>query len=108
MKVSQISQTNFTAGIFYLKNIDTNKVKCCDAIKKMAEDRNIDIYIIKRQDPYHLPTHDLYTIIGNMLGVKHSTNCELINHKTSAGELSVRIYNAAVNTMEHIEKILSK
>ena len=108
MKVSQISHNNFTAGSIYLKNIDTNKVKCCDAIKKMAEDRNIDIYIIKRQDPYYLPTHDLYTIIGNMLGAKHSTNCELVNHKTSPGELSVRIYNAAVNTMEYIEKNLLK
>jgi len=104
MKVSQICQTNFMAGRIYLKNIDTDKIKCYDAIKKMAEDRNIDMYIIKRHDSYYLPTHDLYTIIGNMLGAKHSTKCELINHKTSAEELSVRIYNTAVNIMEHILK----
>ena len=104
MKVSQISQTNFMAGSIYLKNIDANKVKCYEAIKKMAEDKDIDIYIIKRQNPYHLPSRDLYTIIGNMLGAKHSTHCELINHKTNQEELSVRIYNAAVNTMEQILK----
>ena len=104
MKVSQISQTNFSAGSIYLKNIDSNKLKCYDAIKKMAEDKNIDIFLSKREDSYYLPTNDMYLIFANMLGGKHSANCELINKKANPDEVSVRLYNLAVDIIEKVEK----
>ena len=84
MKVSQISQTNFSAGSIYLKNID--------------------IFLSKREDSYYLPTNDMYLIFANMLGGKHSANCELINKKANPDEVSVRLYNLAVDIIEKVEK----
>ena len=108
MKVSQVTKTNFTAGSIYLKNIDSNEIKSLNAIRKIAEDKNIDFFISKREDSFYLPTHNMYLLFANRLGGLHTAACELVDKKTGLSKLSVRLYNSAVNMMEKIENNLKK
>jgi len=108
VKVSQIDKTNFCAGSLFLKDINKNQFQCFDAIKKIAEDKNVDVFISKKENSYFLPTDNLYTVIANKLGGCHGVACAIVNKKTCAEGVSVKIFNAAMNAIDHLESKLTK
>ena len=106
MKVSQINKTNFCAGSIFLNNINKNQFKSFDAIKKIAEDKNIDIFISKNENSYFHPADNIYTATTNKLGYSHGFAYTIINKKSCAEEVSVKIFNTVMNAIERLESKL--
>ena len=104
-----------------MKRIDSPEtLKCYNSIKKLAEDKNIDIYITKNKESKYLPHEDMYLVIAQkeipiierlffQIGktIKHGTGCTILSKKAGAEELSTRVYNAAINAIETLEKKLN-
>jgi hypothetical protein len=120
MKLSQIDRTNFSAGLIQLKRVNKNKIASIDAIKKIAEDRDIDIFISKNQKSKYLPLEDMYMIMASKdvplirrgffsagYVTKHGMGCVIVNKKVSNEELSVKIFNASMSALDVLEKKLA-
>ncbi len=119
MKISQIDSTNFMASTFQLQRVNAKKIKSLEAIKKIAEDKNVDIFILKNGASMNSSTEDMYMVMASTdvsaIGKKNprhkieqSKNCMIVSKKIPKEELSVRIYNAAVSAIEALEnKILT-
>ena len=104
-----------------MKRIDSPEtLKCYNSIKKLAEDKNIDISIIKSKETKYLPHEDMYIVIAQKeipivakmffqiyKTTKHGTGCAVLSKKTGAEELSTRVYNAAINAIETLGKKLN-
>lgn len=122
MIINKIDNTNFGAGNVFLNRINSeNTLKCYNSIKKLAEDKGIDIFITKNKETKYLPKEDMYTVIAKKeipvvsrmffsVGkfARHGTGCTILSKKASEEELSTRIYNAAMNAIEILEKKLAK
>jgi len=118
MNINKIDNTNFTAGNVFLKRINSEKsIKCYDSIKKLAEDKDMDIFITKNKETKYLPLEDMYIVIARKeipiiermffrVGIitKHGTGCAILSKKASEEELSTNIYNATMNAIETLEK----
>ena len=120
MKVSQINKTNFKAGSLTLNRIKPEKFYSYESIKKIAEDKNMDIFIIKNQKSAYLPKEDMYTVMASSIipiiqrgfytvGYKtqYAMSCMIANNKISKEELSVKIFNSAITAIESLEKKLA-
>ena len=49
MKISQINNTNFKSGTVTLNRIGRENIRSVEAIKKIAEDKDMDIIISKNK-----------------------------------------------------------
>ncbi len=122
MIINKIDNTNFKAGNVYLKRIDSQKsIQCYDAIKKLAEDKSMDIFITKSKETKYLPREDMYVVIAkkeipvvsrmffSMEKIsRHGTGCAILSKKANEKELSTKIYNATMNAIDTLEKKLAK
>ena len=120
MKLLRIEKTNFTAGNIRLKNLPENNLQTLDAIKKIAEDKDIDIFIGQNKHVKNLPIENIYTIIASKsipiiervfykTGVilKKGEAFAIMSKNASKEEMSVRVYNAVITAIENLEKKLS-
>ena len=111
MRIEPISQTNFNAGSVKLRNINIEGLYTYDAIKKIAENRDIDISIAKNKKSKYLPLEDLYTVVTSKF-VKNKgffttggkmflgTGCAIMSKDASKEETSVKIFNAVIKAIE--------
>jgi len=119
MHVDRTDNINFGAGNVYLKRVNPENVLSYKAIKKIAEDKGMDIFISKNKETKYLPREDMYMVmaikerpimtrgffrIGN--DVRHGVGCAIMSKKTKPEELAVRIYNATMNAIDVLEKKL--
>ncbi len=122
MIINKSDNTNFGAGNVFLKRINSeNTIKCYNSIKKLAEDKGMDIFITKNKETKYLPKEDMYIVlaqkeipvvtrmffpVGNIQ--RHGTGCAIISKEANEEELSTKIYNATMNAIEILEKKLAK
>lgn len=121
MNINKINNTNFESGNVFLKRIDSEKsIKCYDLIKKLAEEKDIDVFITKNKETKYLPNEDMYTVIAKKeipiitrmffpIGTipRHGTGCAILNKKVGKEELSTKIYDATMCAIERLEKKLA-
>lgn len=100
MLLSPINQTCFSA--IPLININPQKYNSLEAIKKIAEDRNLKVYINKKNSSKYFPNGDLYTIMTISPNKKFGIHNDTISHNVNPKELSVKIFNAFMDTLEQI------
>ena len=122
MQISKVDNTTFKAGNVHLERINNSNVPTIfKTMKKIAEDKNIDIFISKNKESEYLPYEDFYIVraskdipvitrgffpIGKTK--KNSISYTILSKKADDGEVSVKIYNATMQAIESLEKKLSK
>ena len=109
MHVSQINNVNFQAGTVKLMNFSKDKLYSYEAINKLAQEKDLYISINKAKNSKFLPSEMMFTVLSsnNKGKYKHSLSCAIINKKANAEEVSVRIFNAVMNSIENLEKKLA-
>ena len=107
MRISKINNTNIKAGSVNTYNLNPKNLLCYDALSKIAEDRQVDIYITKHNgNKQYLPLDNLYTIVAYSEKQIQSIACAIINKKNNINETSTKIFNAAMNAIETLNKKL--
>ena len=112
MRIEQINNTNFGAGNVILKNMRPEQLCTFDSIKKIAEEKGIDVFITQKSKPKYPPLERFYTVIAskttNTPVKKNKTvkNCSfaILNPKACIEEASARIFNAVTSAIEGLEK----
>ncbi len=120
MNIDKVNMTNFGAGNVQLTRIAPESIPSLKAIKKIAEDKGMDIFITKNKETKYLPKEDMYIVIAKKdipvvlrtffsVGKisKHGTGCAILSKKANEEELSTRIYNATMSAIEILEKKLA-
>jgi len=112
MHIQSINNINYK-GTIKLKNISLDKLHTYDAIKKIADDKNIDVFITKNNNSKFLPLEDFYAIwvknnTEDINKLKLGSDCAIINKRVSEEEASVKIYNTVMKAVENLEKKLAK
>ena len=112
MKILQIENMNFKSGTVHICNINKDALYSYNAVKKFAEEKCMDLFIIKNSIKSSTFDKNLYTIIstiGNEIPDKKSI-CGIAyatpNYNATAKEISVKIYNAVIQSIENLEKKL--
>lgn len=116
MNIDKVNNVKFEAGNVRLKRISAEKISSYDAIKKIAEDKGMDIFISKNKETKYLPRENMFLVLASKdtpivarkffrVGTKtdHTAFCIIANKQISKEELGVRIYNAAMNAIESLE-----
>ena len=121
MKVqSNNYNTAFGAGNVTLKNINPNHFSKYDEIQRIAEEDKLDISIRKADDSKYLPKNDLYIVIakqdveqsvagrGKFKLPVHGTSCAISKKNALAGELSEKLYEAVIKSVENLADTIEK
>ena len=122
MQINKIDNTIFKAGTVHLERVNNaNAPTIFKTMKKIAEDKNIDIFISKNKESEYLPLDDFYMVrackdipvvargffpISKI--TKNGISCAVLSKKADEGEISVKIYNATMKAIESLEKKLSE
>lgn len=119
MNINKINNIKFEAGNVYTNKINDNSLKSYNAIKKIAEEKNIDVYISRNHESRHLPAKDLYLVLATkekpiynksslQTGVDfiRGASFSVVDKNAGNKELSVKIFNATMNAVENLEKKL--
>ena len=109
MHIDKINNLTFEAGNVRLNGIQQKSLYTFDSIKKIAEDRGVDIFISKNKASKNLECEDLYTIISSLFMNKKTIkgSAFAILRKigpVSAEENSVKIYNAVIQSIENLNR----
>lgn len=113
MKLSQINNYSFKAGTVHVCNINKETLYSYNAVKKFAEEKGMDLFIIKNNIRTYLSDDNMYTIIStkdyetlnkNICGIAYA----MPNKKASAKEISVKIFNAVLQSIENFENRLNR
>ena len=108
MRIARIDNTNFQAGNVVLKNVNTEKLRCFDSVKKFAEDNNLDIIIRKCKDTKYLPLNDFYLIFVKSIKNMSGLACVLPRKGLSTEETSVKIFNGVITALEDMFSKINK
>ena len=121
MNIRKADNINFGVGNVFLKRISSDNIPSYGAIKKLAEDKNIDIFITKNKETKFLPSEDMYMIsalkerpiltrgffrIG--YDIKQGTSCAIVRKEAKKEELGVKIFNSTMNAIDVLEKKLAE
>lgn len=121
MKIEKTNIANFGAGNIYLKRVPSDNIPSLKAIKKIAEDKGIDIFISKNKEPEYLSNKNIYQVMASKetpaktrlftqtgSDIENGVSSAQVNKEATKEELSVRIYNTAMNAIEILEKKLTQ
>ena len=116
MNIDKVNTVKFEAGNVHLKRVCTEKIPSYEAIKKIAEDKGMDIFISKNKESKYFPKEDMFLVLAFKeqpviarnffrVGTKssHAANCVIVNKDVKNEELGVRVYNATMNAIESLE-----
>lgn len=123
MHIEKIHNTNFNAGLVELQNLSVSKIRSYDAIRKIAEDKGVDLFIVKADKFTKRPDVDIYMVMATKeyasryknlaaIGLKRfsigdyksgGTAYTSINKTADISEVSVKVYNAAMNAINNLE-----
>ena len=118
MKINSVNKINYGAGNVVLKRINEESLASYKAIKKIAEDKGIDVFIAKGKDSKYLPKENMYVVIASKELPHTETNSltnekrirgveiETMNKITGGETFSVRIYNATMKAIDVLEEKL--
>lgn len=109
MHVYRTNNIKFGAGDIYLKRVAAENIPSYNAIKKIAEDKGIDVFIAKNKDTKFLPRENMFTIVVSKKEpeINHGTGCAIMPKNAPKEELAVRIYNATMTAIDVLEKKLA-
>ena len=107
MQVQRIQNNHyqtFGAGTVKLTGIEPSGISTYDAIKKLAQNCDIDISIIKTGTSKYLPKHDAFNVIAKYVSgknemPKHGFKCLLVDKKASLEELSTKLYGKVLESV---------
>ena len=112
--------TMFGSNNVTLKNIDPTQFQRYKDIQRIAKEDKLDIFITKSSESEYLDQNDLYTIVAkrdvlcdvNGLGKieipAHRTSSVLTDKQASAKEVSDKLYESVVDTIESLAKNIEK
>lgn len=120
MHISQIDgNVSSMAGTVSINNIKPEHLYSYNAIKKIAEEKGIDIFISTNKKTKKLPYETIFNVIAkknvpvitrefyNISNIpKSASRRAVISKRASLEEVSVRIYNAVIEAIENLEKTL--
>lgn len=120
MNIASISNLSFQAGNVKLKNFFPEDLYNYETVKKIATEKDVDIFISKnKKSRKAVPFSNIYTVLAtkNKKIVKdeksyvsnkkiRGTSFAIMNKRASSEEVSVRVYNAVINAVENLEKLL--
>ena len=110
MHIDKINNLYFKAGSLKLNNVQRKYFSSYDSIKKIAEDRGINVSITRNSTSKSLKYDDLYTIISSKnidnQPVKGTAYAVINNNDVSQEEFSVRIFNSVIMSIENLNKRL--
>ena len=116
MRIDKINNTNFQAGKLRLSNLTAENLRNLDALREIAEKRNIDISIYKKDGGKYLKNYDMYfvtctKVFKTCFNVKnpetyHSLGLTIHPKKIVPETLSENVYNVVLETTENVKKIM--
>lgn len=109
MQVTRTNNVKFGAGDVYLRRVAAENIPSYNAIKKIAEDKSMDIFITKSKETKFLPRENMFVIVASKkeTEIKHGTGCAIMPKDTPKEELAVRIYNATMRAIDVLEEKLA-
>ncbi len=121
MNIDKVNMTIFGAGNVQLTRIAPESVSSLKAIKKIAEDKGMDIFISKNKESKFLPKEDMFLILATKerpiitrgffeIGkeTQHGANITILNKDINKKDFGIKIYNATMNAIEALENKLKK
>ncbi|MCR5265411.1 MAG: hypothetical protein K6E29_02305 [Cyanobacteria bacterium RUI128] len=116
MKIDKVDNVKFEAGKINLKRVSADNITSYEAIKNIAEDKGMDIFISKNKKSKYLPRENMFLVLAykdrpvverNFFQVgtqtSHAVSCFIANKNIKNEELGVRIYNATMSAIEALE-----
>ena len=122
MRIDKINNNcNFQAGNVLLKRVPKKNLPNYNVFKKIAEDKGIDLLILKNKDTSYLKNEQLYYIVASKdIGLDENNlakipkdavigqDCVLINNALEKENTAVKLYNTVIMAIERFEKKLKK
>ena len=99
--------TSFCAGSVNLRKIKAQNILHYDAIKKIAEEHESDIFIKKLKETKYLPASDFYIVYAKRkidtppFSIR-GTSSAIVRKYAKSVELSAKIYNAVIQSIEDL------
>ena len=96
---------SFYAGSVNLRKIRAKNILHYDAIKKIAEEDNLDIYIKKLKESKYFPAQDFYLVyakheIDSFPFKVRGTSSAVVSKNAKIVEVSAKIYDAVINSVK--------
>ena len=119
MRITPINNTNFQGGNVKLRSLNPLDLRTYEALKKIAEARYIDISIAPHTRSKHFLQEAVYMVTAsktlpkkagetfNMSKCGDASSYAVFDKNACLEEVSVKIYNAAINAIENLEKKFS-
>lgn len=108
MQILPICPTNFKAGNIKLNNINAENLYSFKAIKKLADDYKLDIFIIKNKTNEYLPFNDCYLAFVKNENNKRGISCNITKRYMNKTESSVNVFNTVLSAIENLNNKLQK
>jgi hypothetical protein len=98
---------SFNAGKVNLVHLDKKELLVYDTIKKIAEDNKLDLSIKKGKESKFFPKDDFYFVFAakqmdKYPFVAYGMGCTIVNKQAQAEDLSVKLYDAVINSIEKL------
>ena len=109
MQVQKISNNNmstsFRAGQISLERVSTNALNKYEAIRKIAEEGELDLFVRRVVDSKYLSDYDVYTVEARQnMGVypfsASGTGVMVIEKQSKAKEISKTVYKTIINAVK--------
>ena len=107
------AHTSFSAGNVNIRKIKAKNILQYDAIKKIAEDNNVDIFIKKLKESKYIPESNFYIVhskrkIDECPHVVRGTSTVTVNKYAKTTEISAKIYDAVFKSIEDLSSKIQK
>jgi DNA-binding protein Fis len=119
MRIDKLNTTNFTAGNVSLDKITPENFHSYSSIKKLAEDKEIDVFISKNSESKHLPKEDVYLVIASKeqpvversffhIGNNSTEAADILflDKKANKKEVSVKLFNTVMKAIDTLDNKL--
>ena len=106
MRVNSICSPSF-GGNVCIEGLKADSIKSMKSIRKIVSESNADVSIVKTKPQGNLESFDKYSVIA--LKPKKGQSDKVIsyfgiNKKTDSNELSVKLFNAVLSSIEKLNK----
>jgi len=106
-KIQNHMNTPFGAGTVNIRKIKARNILQLYAIKKIAEEDNLDIFIKKLKESKYLPNKNFYIVyakheIDKFPFSARGTSSVIVNKNAKNVEISAKIYNAVLKSIDEL------
>lgn len=89
----------------HIEGLDINKIKSFPSIKKIAEDKDVCVFIKKVSDNRQIDNKNIFVmaLVYRLSSLVRGASHIVISKNCSNEELSVKIYNTVMNAISEFE-----